>query len=145
MDGEAAKITPDALTDAIARNARGVHSVKPAAVSISQLTERGAAYKPDEVAALGEVARKAGLAFHVDGSRFANAIAALNCEPADLTWRGGVDLLSFGATKNGEPLSASTPPARKILRAGASAAVTSLARAVIRRRNCWPMSRTACG
>jgi threonine aldolase len=62
---------------------------------------RGALYRPAEVAALGAGAREAGIAFHVDGARFANAIAALGCKPADITWRGGVDLLSFGATKNG--------------------------------------------
>ncbi|MEZ5996822.1 MAG: beta-eliminating lyase-related protein [Hyphomonadaceae bacterium] len=101
MDGAAAKIGPAALTEAIGRNARGIHSVQPAAVSISQTSERGAVYRPAEIAALGAVAREAGLAFHMDGARFANAVAALGCAPADVTWRGGVDLLSFGATKNG--------------------------------------------
>lgn len=101
MDGAGAKVTPDALREGIARNARGIHSVQPAAVSISQTTERGAVYRPEEVAALGEVARSAGLVFHMDGARFGNAIATLGCKPADVTWRGGVDLLSFGATKNG--------------------------------------------
>lgn len=101
IDGPAAKITPAALQEAAARNERGIHSVKPAAVSISQATERGAVYRPDEVAALGEVARQHALAFHMDGARFANAVAALRCKPADVTWRAGVDLLSFGATKNG--------------------------------------------
>jgi threonine aldolase len=101
IDGPAAKIAPGALAETIARNSRDVHSVKPAAVSISQANERGAVYQPVEVAALGEVARRAGLAFHMDGARFANAVAALDCKPADVTWRGGVDLLSFGATKNG--------------------------------------------
>ena len=101
MDGEAAKVTPTALREAIARNARGIHSVQPAAVSISQTTERGAVYRPEEVAALGEIARAAKLAFHMDGARFANAVVSLRCKPADITWRAGVDLLSFGATKNG--------------------------------------------
>ena len=101
VDGRDAKIAPEALEEAIACNARGIHSVKPAAVSISQASERGAAYRPAEVAALGEIARRAGLALHVDGARFANAVAALGCAPADITWRAGVDLLSFGATKNG--------------------------------------------
>jgi threonine aldolase len=101
IDGDAAKITPAALQEGIARNARGIHSVKPAAVSISQATERGAVYTPVEIAALGAIARGAGLAFHMDGARFANAVAALGCAPADISWRGGVDLLSFGATKNG--------------------------------------------
>jgi threonine aldolase len=100
LDGEAAKIAPAALESAVA-NGRDVHSVKPSAVSISQTTERGAVYRPEEVAALGRVARSAGLALHMDGSRFANAVAAIGCKPADVTWRGGVDLLSFGATKGG--------------------------------------------
>lgn len=101
LDGKSAKITPEALADGLARGARDIHAVQPAAVSISQASERGAVYRPEEVAALGEIARAAGLAFHIDGARFANAIAALGCKPAEMTWRGGVDLLSFGATKNG--------------------------------------------
>lgn len=101
VDGSAAKLVPGALREAIVRNERGIHSVKPAAVSISQATERGAVYSPEEVAALGREAKAAKLAFHVDGARFGNAVAALGCEPADITWRGGVDMLSFGATKNG--------------------------------------------
>lgn len=101
IDGEAAKITPPALEEAIARNARGIHSVVPAAVSVSQTTERGAVYKPAEIAALGQVAKRAGLGLHMDGARLGNAVAALGCKPADVTWRAGVDLLSFGATKNG--------------------------------------------
>ncbi|MGQ0531992.1 MAG: threonine aldolase family protein [Caulobacteraceae bacterium] len=101
MEGEAAKCTPAALEECIARNARDIHAVKPAAVSVSQTTERGAVYRPAELAALGEVAKRAGLALHMDGARFANAVAALSCRPADVTWRAGVDLLSFGATKNG--------------------------------------------
>ncbi len=101
VDGEAAKITPQALEEGIARNARGIHSVVPSALSISQTTERGAIYKPAEVAVLGEMAKSAGLGFHMDGARFGNAVAALGCKPADITWRASVDLLSFGATKNG--------------------------------------------
>jgi threonine aldolase len=101
IDGEAAKIAPTALEEAIARNARGIHSVKPSAVSISQTTERGAVYKPAEIAALGEISKRAGLGLHMDGARFGNAVATLGCKPAEITWRAGVDLLSFGATKNG--------------------------------------------
>ena len=101
LGGAAAKLTPDAVREGVSRNARGIHSVKPAALSISQASERGACYTPAEMAALGQAAREAGLAFHVDGARFGNAIAALGCAPADVTWRAGVDLLSFGATKNG--------------------------------------------
>jgi threonine aldolase len=101
VDGAQAKVTPGALAAAIANNGGDIHSPQLAALSISQATERGTIYTPEEVAALGSVARAHGFAFHVDGARFANAVAALECAPADITWRGGVDLLSFGATKNG--------------------------------------------
>jgi threonine aldolase len=101
VEGAAAKVTPDAVEQAVRRSGRDVHSTKLSALSISQTTERGAVYQPAEVAALGAAARAAGLAFHMDGSRFANAVAALGCRPAELTWKAGVDLLSFGATKNG--------------------------------------------
>ncbi|HWA00630.1 MAG TPA: beta-eliminating lyase-related protein [Caulobacterales bacterium] len=101
LDGADAKIDAAAVADGVARNARGVHSVKPMALSISQASERGAVYRPAEIAALGAAARTAGLAFHMDGARLANAVAHLDCAPAAATWRGGVDLLSFGATKNG--------------------------------------------
>lgn len=101
MDGAAAKVGAVALEEKLARSARDIHSVVPSALSISQTTERGAVYKPDEIAALGAVAKTAGLGFHVDGARFANAVAALKCKPAEVSWRAGVDLFSFGATKNG--------------------------------------------
>ena len=101
IDGADAKITPKGLVEAIARNARGIHSVQPSVFSVSQATERGAVYTPAEIAELGEVARAAGIGFHMDGARFANAVASLGCTPAELSWKGGVDLLSFGATKNG--------------------------------------------
>ncbi len=101
IEGEAAKLTPATVQEAIQRNDRGIHSVKPAAVSVSQTTERGAVYKPTEIDAIGKVAKDAGLRFHMDGARFGNAVAAFGCGPADMTWRAGVDLLSFGATKNG--------------------------------------------
>lgn len=99
--GAGAKVSPDAAAEAAGRHARGIHSMKPAVLSISQATERGACYSADEMAALGAAARASGLAFHVDGARFANAVVALGAKPADITWRAGVDLLSFGATKNG--------------------------------------------
>lgn len=101
LEGAHAKVTPGAIETAIAGNGGDIHSPRISALSISQATERGAIYTPEEVAALGETARKHGLAFHVDGARFANAVAALNCSPADITWRANVELLSFGATKNG--------------------------------------------
>jgi len=100
VPGEDCKITPAAI--AARMGERGfVHHVQPAAISISETTEAGAVYRPDEIAALGAFARAERLSLHVDGARFANAVAALGCAPADLTWRAGVDALSFGATKNG--------------------------------------------
>ncbi len=100
MSGEAGKITPEAA--AAHMGTRGfVHHAQPAAISISETTEAGAVYRPEEIAGLGTFAQKQGLRLHVDGARFANAVAALGCAPADLTWRAGVDALSFGATKNG--------------------------------------------
>ena len=101
IDGAAAKITPAALQESLARGARSIHASPPSAVSISQTTERGTIYRCEEVAALAAAAKQAGLAVHMDGARFANAVAALKCQPAEITWRAGVDLLSFGATKNG--------------------------------------------
>lgn len=79
----------------------GVHHQQPAAVSITQIGEFGHLYKPREIAALSALAKKSGLRMHMDGARFASAVAALGCAPADITWRAGIDVLSFGATKNG--------------------------------------------
>jgi threonine aldolase len=70
-------------------------------LSITNATEYGLVYSPDEVAALGRLCKERGLGFHMDGARFANAVARLDCSPADLTWRAGVDVLSFGFVKNG--------------------------------------------
>src|SRR5262249_10227475 len=101
LDGLLAKVTPVAIETAVANNWGDIHSPKLSALSISQATERGTLYSTEEVAALGAMANKHGLAFHIDGARFGNAVAALGCAPADITWRAGVDFLSFGATKNG--------------------------------------------
>ncbi len=79
----------------------GVHHVQPAAISISQATEWGTVYRRDELTALAAAAHAHGLRVHMDGARFANAVAHLNCTPAEATWKCGVDALSFGATKNG--------------------------------------------
>jgi threonine aldolase len=99
--GEHGKLTADALAATLAGHAVSVHTVQPAVVSISQATEVGTAYRPGEVAALSSVAHEHGLHVHMDGSRFANAVTFLGCHPGDVTWRAGVDALSFGATKNG--------------------------------------------
>lgn len=77
------------------------HNVRPAAVSITQANECGQVHTTDEVRAIAEVARRHGLAVHMDGARFANAVAALDVHPADITWRAGVDVLCLGASKNG--------------------------------------------
>jgi len=100
-EGEGAKLTPDAVTAVIDAIRVDVHRAQPAALSITNATEYGLVYTPDEVAALGALARARGLGFHMDGARFANAVAHLGCHPADVTWRAGVDVLSFGFVKNG--------------------------------------------
>lgn len=101
IDGEGAKLTPEAVEAAAAAIRPDVHQVQPHALSITNATEYGRVYAPDEVAALGEVARRRKLGFHMDGARFANAVAHLGCAPAEVTWRAGVDALSFGFVKNG--------------------------------------------
>ncbi|TVQ56056.1 MAG: low specificity L-threonine aldolase [Rhodobacteraceae bacterium] len=100
-DGPHGRIDPVALEAALNRAARGVHHVQPGALSLTQATEYGAVYTPDEIARLTGLAKAAGLPVHMDGTRFANAVARLGCAPADLTWRAGVDVLCLGATKNG--------------------------------------------
>ncbi|GAA4725464.1 low specificity L-threonine aldolase [Sphingomonas lutea] len=101
VDGPGAKVTPDALAAACDRVRKDVHQVQPAALSITNATEYGLAYSVAEVGALGEVARSRSLAFHMDGARFANAIVSTGASPADVTWRAGVEALSFGFVKNG--------------------------------------------
>jgi threonine aldolase len=102
VDGADGKIAADDLA-AVLVNARshGVHNVRPAALTLSQATEAGTAYKPDELVALAEIAHSHKMGVHMDGARFANAIVHQDLSPADATWRCGVDALSFGATKNG--------------------------------------------
>jgi threonine aldolase len=104
LPGEGAKIDADALKARLASIRNDVHQVQPAAISITNASEYGLSWRPREVAAIGDIARAAGLKLHMDGARFANAIAFLGCAPADVTWRAGVDALSFGFTKNGAML-----------------------------------------
>ena len=81
-----------------------LHSHKPGAISIAQATEFGTVYSRDEIAAIADLARKHQLFLHMDGARFANAIASLNCAPKAITWEAGVNVLCFGGTKNGAPV-----------------------------------------
>ncbi len=100
--GFAGKLTPDAVRAALAGfPERPPHGMPARALSLTQATECGTVYSVGEVTALCETAKAAGLSVHMDGARFANALAALGCAPADISWRAGVDVLSFGGTKNG--------------------------------------------
>ena len=100
--GYGSKLTPESVAEVLARLPKGsIKTVQPSAISISQATEAGLVYSVAEVAAIGAVAKAHGMALHMDGARFANAVVALRASPADVTWKAGVDALSFGATKNG--------------------------------------------
>ena len=102
LEGENAKLAPVALESALAHFHKGfVHHVQPACISITQASELGTVYTRGEIAALSSLARAHAMKVHMDGARFANALATLGCSPAEATWRAGVDVLSFGATKNG--------------------------------------------
>ena len=102
LAGEAGKITADTLRRALdAGPWGGPHHVSPAVLSLSQATEAGTIYRPEEIRELAEIAHARGLALHVDGARIGNALARMNASPAQATWMAGVDVLSFGATKGG--------------------------------------------
>ncbi|BBK37989.1 L-threonine aldolase [Allostella sp. ATCC 35155] len=102
LPGADGKIAPAVLQAALGRAGFGVvHSVQPAALTLTQATECGTVYRPNEIRALADLAHDRGLAVHMDGARFANAVVTTGAAPADLTWRAGVDVLSLGATKNG--------------------------------------------
>ena len=96
------RLSPDALAAHLeASRAIGVHKSKPTAISLTQATEWGTIYSLEQLRALGATARDLGLSLHMDGARFANALATLGCSPAETTWRAGIDVLTLGATKNG--------------------------------------------
>jgi threonine aldolase len=99
--GEGAKLTPASVEAALATIRDDVHQVQPHALSITNATEYGLVYAPEETAALGALCEAKGLGFHLDGARFANAVARIGCAPAELSWKAGVDALSFGFVKNG--------------------------------------------
>jgi threonine aldolase len=102
IPGHAGKIAWAELKAALAQYPRGVDKqVQPAVLSLTQLTESGTIYTPQELALLTSLAHDAGLMVHMDGARFANALVSLRCTPAELSWKAGIDVLSFGATKNG--------------------------------------------
>jgi threonine aldolase len=97
------KLTPEAV-EALVTKRSDIHYPRPKVVSITQATELGTVYSIDEVRAISWAAKKHHLKLHMDGARFANAVAHLGCHPADITWRAGVDVLCFGGTKNGLPV-----------------------------------------
>jgi threonine aldolase len=101
IPGAAGKLTPDGLAAALDRLLADDRAPRPAALSLTQATECGTVYRPEELAGLAAMAHRAGLAVHMDGARFANAVAFLGVDPAEITWRAGVDVLSFGGTKTG--------------------------------------------
>jgi len=102
IPGAGAKMDAAALAALLVNAGKGVpHHVKPSAVTLTQATEAGTVYTVAEIQALTGIAKRYGLPVHMDGSRFGNALVRLSCSPADMTWRAGVDVLSFGATKNG--------------------------------------------
>ena len=102
VPGAHGKMTPETLAPVLARTgAGGVHSVQKGILTLTNVTEAGTVYTPTEIAALSSMAREVGIPVHLDGARFANALVATGSSPAGMTWKAGVDVLSFGGTKNG--------------------------------------------
>jgi len=102
MPGVGCKVAPETLAATVAQYlGHAPHQVVPAAFSFAQASEAGTIYRPDEIAALAKVAHGHRMQVHMDGARFANALVRLNASPAEITWKAGVDVLSFGATKCG--------------------------------------------
>lgn len=99
----AGKLTPDAI-EAMVTKRCDLHFPKPKVVSLTQSTELGTVYSVEELRAIASIAKRRHLKIHMDGARFANAVAHLGCHPSDITWRAGVDVLCFGGTKNGLPI-----------------------------------------
>ena len=105
VGGEHGKISADLLAETLAGiSPAQLHRGQPIAVSLTQATDLGAVCTLDEIRAVADIAKRRGLRLHMDGARFANALARLGCSPADPTWRSGIDIMSFGATKNGGAL-----------------------------------------
>jgi len=101
LHGPGGKITPAQVEKTLKGFIRGEHDPKPKGVSLTNATELGTVYSPVEVKAFSDLVRPRGMRLHMDGARFANAVAGLGVSPAELTWKSGVDVMSFGATKNG--------------------------------------------
>ena len=101
LPGEHGRISVETFAAALDAHRVDVHTVQPAALSLTQATELGTVYRPADIATLSSFAHARGVKVHMDGARFANALQFLNCHPGDITWRAGIDVLSFGATKNG--------------------------------------------
>lgn len=101
LSGPGGKIAPAMVEKTLRGFIRGEHDPKPKGVSLTNATELGTCYAPAEVKAISDLIRPRGMRLHMDGARFANALAGLGVAPADLTWKAGVDVMSFGATKNG--------------------------------------------
>ena len=100
VEGAEGKLDLSNLREALRRR-RDVHASQPRVVSLTNTTELGTLYRPDEIAGLADFAKSKGLVVHMDGARFANAVVSAGCTPAELTWKAGVDVLVFGGTKNG--------------------------------------------
>jgi len=101
LSGEGARIAPNTLRGALAGQWGGPHHVSPSVLSLSQATECGTVYRVAELRELAGIAHQHGVAVHMDGARLGNALARMNVSPAEATWKAGVDVLSFGATKGG--------------------------------------------
>lgn len=101
MAGAGNKLTPKIIEARLAQFMHGEHGAKLSALSITNATELGTVYTPVEIKALADLVKPKGIAMHMDGARFANALVSLGCTPAEMTWKAGIDALSFGGTKNG--------------------------------------------
>ena len=101
MAGAGNKLTPAIIEARMAQFMHGEHGAKLSALSLTNATELGTIYTPTDIKALADLVKPHGMKLHIDGARFANALVSLGCTPAEMTWKAGVDVLSFGGTKNG--------------------------------------------
>jgi threonine aldolase len=101
LPGAEGKLTAETVAQKLTHFGHGEHGAKPSALSVSNVTELGTLYSLREIKAIADVVKPKGIKMHMDGARFANALVALGCTPAELTWKAGIDALSFGGTKNG--------------------------------------------